>query len=458
MKKILVPWLLALALLIVGPFSRPALAEADPYAYSVETAEPVAENLTRRCRITSDMTTTAYAWRLTDGDLRSSQTFVAGKRVSLAWTDEVPVKVVYLAFRDYPKAYRIQQFDAEGALIKEEPGFWNINHAVFLEEGTRAVTVVPDSKVTICSFYAYGEGTIPGYHPWEPTPEKLDYLIVAMHPDDDVLFMGAILPLYTVDQGREGSVFYTAAQDRVRKDEALNGAWIMGLRKSPILGEFRDISPKKREELRDAFPEDKLVLYLVRLFRQYRPEVVFTHDVDGEYGHWQHSLLSDAVQKAVPLAANAEYDPRSMKTYGAWQIKKLYLHLYEENRISLPVEKPIDAYGGLTPVEIATAAFECHQSQLPSTHAVRNEGVYSLSDFGLAYTTVGPDTPDVNDPFEHIDPMTLHSLNGTPAATSAPAPVETPVPTDAPAPAETTTPWRKLVSFVVQALRAAKGE
>ena len=59
-------------------------------------------------------------------------------------------------------------------------------------------------------------------------------------------------------------------------------------------------------------------------------------------------------------------------------------------------------------MEIATAAFECHQSQMPSRHAVRNEGVYSLSDFGLAYTAVGPDTPGVNDPFEHIDPETIH--------------------------------------------------
>ena len=75
----------------------------------------------------------------------------------------------------------------------------------------------------------------------------------------------------------------------------------------------------------------------------------------------------------------------------------------------------------IKPVEIAAAAFQCHQSQMPSRHSVSNEGVYSLSDFGLAYTAVGPDTPGVNDPFEHIDPATIHGV-GTPATTQTPEP------------------------------------
>ena len=389
--------------------------------YSIETEGPAAENLTDRCLAESSRGIQHYLWRITDEVLTSFQDVKAGQWVSLSWGEDVPVRTVWLSFQDYPGAYRIQQFDADGALLQEEPGSGFVNHAVFLEPRTRKVTLLSEGQCSVAAMYAFGEGAVPNYHPWEPTPEKLDYLIVAMHPDDDVLFMGAILPLYTVDQGREGSIFYTATRNRVRKDEAQNGAWIMGLRTAPILGTFRDISPKNRARLKDTFTEDQVTLTLVRLFRQYRPEVIFSHDLNGEYGHWQHALLAKAVKKAVPLAAKESYDARSVKKYGTWQVKKLYLHLYAKNKISLPVEKPIEAYGELTPVQIAIAAFQCHQSQLPSRHAVRNEGVYSLSDFGLAYTVVGLDTPGVNDPFEHIDPTTIHSFK-----TSGPTPTPEP--------------------------------
>ncbi|MBR0357377.1 MAG: PIG-L family deacetylase [Clostridia bacterium] len=438
MKKIRNICLLALALLLACLPLGATWAEEDPSLYSIETG-PLAVNLSGRCTMTSDLKSTAYSWRLTDGDLGSVQKLEAGQRVSLTWNDQVPVKAAFLAFKDYPEGYRIQQFDAAGTLLKEEAGPRYISHAVYLEEGARTVTVVPESEIVLCSFYAYGEGIVPDAHPWTPVPEKLDYLIVAMHPDDDVLFMGAIVPLYTVEQGRTGTIFYTATRERVRKDEAGNGAWIMGLRNAPILGTFPDIPPSYMEQYKHTFQQADVVKYLVALFRQYKPEVVFSHDLNGEYGHWQHVILAHAVQEAVPLAADPGYDQPSAEQYGTWQIKKLYLHLYPENPIQLPAAKPLDAYGGLTSVDVAAAAFQCHKSQLPSRHAVSNEGVYSMSDFGLAYTAVGLDTPGVNDPFEHVDPAVLHA-HATPTPEPTPAPTDTPTPTDTPVPTDTPTP------------------
>ena len=445
MKKRLTACILLLALMLsIAPMTRTTLAQEDPGEYSIETPGPQAENLTRHCTLSSDLKSTAYTWRLTDEELNTTQILKPGERVSISWRDGIPVKAVRMAFKDYPGAYRIQQFDAAGTLLKEESAPLLVNNAVFVEEGTRTVTLVPEEEINLCSLYAFGEGVVPDYHPWAPTPEKLDYLVVAMHPDDDVLFMGAIPPLYTVEQGREGSIFYTATRERVRKNEAENGAWIMGLRKAPILGTFPDIPPSYYEKYKNTFPQEEVVNCLVALFRRYKPEVVFSHDLEGEYGHWQHKILAHAVQEAVPLAADPAYDPSSAEQYGAWQIKKLYLHLYPENRIVLPATKPIAAYGGLTPVQIAAAAFQCHKSQLPSRHAVTNEGVYSMSDFGLAYTLVGTDTPGVNDPFEHIDPRSLHPLPAaeaaTPALTDTPAPTDTPVPTDTPSPTDTPAP------------------
>lgn len=401
--------------------SKPTEPPAPAPVPATPPQEVKAENLTDRCSMDSSPDLKEELWKIGDDLLDTSQTLESGQWVSLAWDGSVPVKTVWLAFQDYPEAYRVRQYDADGALIREETGPEFVNHAVFVEPQTRSVAVWSDSESDLAALYAFGEGPVPNYHPWKSTPEKLDYLIIAMHPDDDVLFMGAILPLYTVEQGREGSIFYTATLDRVRKDEAQNGAWVMGLRTAPILGTFPDIKYEHLEEPDSPFAIEKLVAHLVKLLRQYRPEVVFSHDLDGEYGHWQHKRLSHAVQQAVPLAADPDFDPESLSRFGPWQVKKLYLHLYAENKISIPAEKPIAALDGQTPVDIARAAFRCHGSQRKSRHKVRNEGAYSMSDFGLAYTVVGPDTPDLNDPFEHIDPATIHG-------SGEPLPAETPVP------------------------------
>lgn len=387
--------LLCLVLLLSG---RPSFASED------EKNTDSAENLTDQCSYSSDLAAGFYQKRLADSNYQSAQTFKKGVKFSIQWTDEIPVNTVVLMFFRYPGACRFLQYDAGGNLLSETQGEGFINEFITVETNTRKVTVVPDEEITVCSLHAFGEGTVPNRHDWMPTPEKVDYMVVAMHPDDDILFLGAIVPIYTGEQKREGTIYYCAAENRVRKNEALNGAWTMGLRTMPILGEFSDIPQNKADPKSPYFKRSKIILELVRLFREHRPEVVFSHDLNGEYGHWQHAQLSRCVREAVPLAADEQYDPESVRTYGTWEVKKLYLHLYSENKISIPSSTPLSAFGGKTAKEVAEEAFLCHESQMTSRHRVTDEGVYSLSDFGLVYTTVGLDTEGLNDPFEHIDP------------------------------------------------------
>ena len=84
----------------------------------------------------------------------------------------MPVKAVYLAFKDYPDAYRVQQFDEAGTLLKEEAGPHYINHAVFVEEGTRTVTVLPDNQIVLCSFLPTVRGPSPTITPSLPCPRS----------------------------------------------------------------------------------------------------------------------------------------------------------------------------------------------------------------------------------------------------------------------------------------------
>jgi LmbE family N-acetylglucosaminyl deacetylase/Leucine-rich repeat (LRR) protein len=438
----------ALLLLLIVPLLPLRTADADGEA----------QNLTQKCTLFSDLDHTAYMWRISDDEIKTNQHFSAGVTVGIEWTDAVPVRAVYVAFLHEPGRYLIRQYDANGALLSETEGPSCVNNAIIVEDDTRRVVIDPEEDLDICSLYAYGEGTIPNFHDWQPTPEKLDYLIIAMHPDDDVLFMGAIVPIYTAQKGLEGSILYMATRERIRKDEAMNGAWTMGLRSLPILDEMPDIPDIYKKEFQNTFKQEDVTREVVRFLRRYKPEVVFSHDVNGEYGHWQHKLLSAAVLDATPLANDPTYDEQSYTDYGAWEVKKLYLHLYAENKIALPATEPLSAFGGKTPVEIATEAFECHQSQLPSRHAVRNEGIYSLSDFGLAYTTVGTDTTGLNDPFEHIDPVALHNIYAaTSTATAEPveAPTDEPVLSPDPTEPEATAPVEPLTAAPTESPTAA---
>ncbi len=434
----LVPLLMCL-LLALPTAARTGRAAAEADAAPTAQADAAAADLTRQCTLEASFP--SRLTRLTDGDLESAQRFEAGESVSVSWTEDVPVAAVYFAFYREIAPFTVLQYDAAGALLSEHaPGpLWN--NVVEPLPDARRVTIRAEAELAFSAVTAYGEGTIPDYLPFAPTPEKADYLLVAMHPDDDVLFLGGVIPIYGAQQGREGVALYMASRVRVRVNEAMAGAWTMGLRTQPVFGGFPDIPPEYRAQFENTFRSADVVRYLVRQMRRYRPEVVVSQDVNGEYGHWQHALLAKAVLEAAPLAADAEYDPESAAQYGVWQVKKVYLHLYGEGRITLPVTEPLSAFGGRTAVEVAQEAFACHQSQLPSRHAVTNEGIYSLSDFGLAYTAVGADTPGVNDMFEHIDPAVLSGgATPTPEPSPTPSPAPTAAPTAEPAPAPSATP------------------
>ena len=340
-----------------------------------------AENLSGQCKYSG--TVSVHKDRLTDDDFESAQRVAKGKTISIEWNDSVPARSVLLSFYYDPVMYTVMQYDAKGTLLFESEGTLLWNSRYDLDESARKITVRADADdFALCSLYVYGDGEVPDYHPYEQTPEKADYMLIAMHPDDDVLFLGAIIPTYGVQRGLEGVAVYMGTRLRIRRQEALNGAWIMGLRTLPVFGGFPDIPPEYYNKFKNTFTKDDVVRYIVTILRKYRPEVVVSHDLNGEYGHWQHKLLAEGVDARVP----------------------------------------IEGLGGKTAFDAATEAFQCHQSQLPSRHSVQDQGIYSLTDFGLAYTTVGADSPGVNDMFEHIGSEAVSTATEEPTE----EPIETP--------------------------------
>lgn len=390
-----------------------------------------AENLSSKCKYSADFS--LHEERLRDSDYDTVQRVSKGKTLSIAWDDSVPVATVYLSFYHVPVAYTVLQYSADGTKLSEEPGILLYNNLIELLPETRKVSIrAEEENCTVCSLYALGPGSIADYHPFRTTIEKADYMTFAMHPDDDVLFLGAIYPIYEADRGLSGISMIMSTKlpekiQRERRQEDMNGAWVLGLKTQPVFGGFPDIPQDYYEKFHHTFTKDDVTRYAVTMIRTYRPEVVMTQDLNGEYGHWQHKVLAQGVQAAVPLAADPDYQPKGYPKTDPWEVKKLYIHLYDQNKLTLDVDRPIAALGGKTAFETAQEAFLMHPTQVKKNNHHVSKTEYSLAEFGLAYTTVGEDTPGVNDMFEHIDPYAL-SVTPTPQVTSSPTPELTPEP------------------------------
>lgn len=390
--------LLLCAILLITIFPLRAEADSDDN-----------ESLYRDCEYATTNRSREGLREIWDTNSSSDYVVKGPGELTISWKVQTPAKSLYLEWNTLPKDFALTQYREDGSVVETTAGeTYRLNQLYSISKDAGRITLSSQTDMDICTAVVYGPDTVPkDYHPWNPTPAKLDYLVIVTHPDDDAIFMGAIVPTYGVERGLNGTIAYTCSSNiRYRCNEALNGAWVMGLRNHPIFANFPDILPSQKEKYEFQFTEKKLTDYYVKLIRQYKPEVVISHDLEGEYGHWQHKYVSKAVCEAVKLAADDTFDPESAGQYGVFQVKKLYLHLYPENKIRLDVTSPLKSFDSENIKEISKAAFQMHVSQAKASHYDdNNQGVYSLSDYGLYYSSVGADTG--NDMFEHIDPELL---------------------------------------------------
>lgn len=302
-----------------------------------------------------------------------------------------------------PEDVEIRQLDENGAVLSKTIVPEEYDLLLELEPGTVRIGFYAGKYgMAIARLALYSKGKLPTpFYSWQHHTGHLDYLIVSTHPDDDVIFMGGVIPLYGREQGRVGTVAYVTTPSRIRVDEAIQGAWTMGAEVIPFFLGFHDLNTQRMTEFANKFRQESVTLALVRLFRQQRPLVVFSHDVNGEYGHWQHIIVSAAVVEACKLAADASYDPSSAAAYGTWEVKKCYLHLYPENTLVMDVNTPLASMDNKTVIQIAQAAFLKHRTQQNGRHWVQTDkDAHPLSQFGMAYGTVDAG----QDVFDNIDP------------------------------------------------------
>lgn len=364
--------------------------------------------------------------RLWDGDQTTWSSAQEGGQITVSRSDGIAG--LYLLFDCLPQPWTLN-----GNITCGEDGFLHqyVDVSALLGGAADSLTLDFPAGTALSEVYAFSPGELPGWvQRWEPPLEEADLMLVSTHSDDEQLFFAGLLPYYAVERELAVQVVYfvqhfeaNGRQDHQRPHEQLDGLWTVGVRNYPIISDFPDLysqSKNRAEALelskqvyrRAGHEYEDFVSYLVFCIRRCRPLVIVSHDLDGEYGHGTHVLCADALTQAITAAADPDQYPDQGEP---WAADKLYLHLYEENPVTLDLDTPSDRLGGKSPFQVTQEGFACHKSQhwtwfykwlygtkdRPITQAA-DIRTYSPCRYGLYYTAAGPDEDGV-DLFEHIE-------------------------------------------------------
>lgn len=375
----------------------------SPAAAKAESAAP-ARDITGKCEI---MVSGGKGRHLTDGNIRSGWGQSNGAWLSISLPMAETPGSLLLKWEYEPTGYEIEELGADNERLRlRDQGctFPAIVSGYDLLPDARTVLIrLTEGGQKICELSVLSAGEISdSVQIWQPPVEKADLMVVSTHQDDELIFFGGTIPYCDVAEGHPTEVVYMADCGRFRRQEALNGLWAMGVRTYP---DFINLPDKRVKHIDEGLllwdGQEHVLEELVARIRRYRPEVILTHDLNGEYGHNQHKITARSMQAAIDAAADPNRFPDSCAAYGAWQVKKLYLHLYGENQLHMDWRTPLESLGGLSPLEVARRGYAMHKSQ-QKYYQVEDGGKYDNALFGLYSTTVGPDTPGRNDFFENV--------------------------------------------------------
>ena len=432
MRKRMLTAALAALLLLLMTAAGSGTAEETPAGGVAEVpTEDEAPEIAKDCRFRLSYGGNS-AERFTDGKYTTYWHSRESLRPYAMLQSETPVYGLYLCFRDMPESWEIQTSDRQDALKgKVRDSDWRtivqgdtrFHHVYVPLNGETILRIVgTEDKACVLGFnevFVFGAGRIPDWvQRWKPTEEKADILFLSTHPDDELLFFGGAIPTYAGELKKRVVVAYLTWSNTTRRSELLNGLWHLGVRHYPVFCGIRDVYSGSAEEAykKVSSRNGKEIVqgWLTETLRRLKPEVVVTQDVKGEYGHGQHRMAADAAQACYDLAADPLAYPESAETWGVWQVKKLYLHLWgaEADQTRMDWERPLSAFDGKTGTEMAEEAYAMHVTQRNAGVKIRGKRhVFSVREtggklfpntvFGLCRTEVGPDT-EHTDFLEHI--------------------------------------------------------
>ncbi|MFI9325207.1 PIG-L deacetylase family protein [Kitasatospora aureofaciens] len=164
-------------------------------------------------------------------------------------------------------------------------------------------------------------------------PQLPSLLGVFGHPDDESLVAGGVLAQHAESGARIGVATATWAPGTRRAAELADATRILGAGEPRLLGyaDHRVADSSTGPRLCDA-PLERVVEDVVRQIREFRPEIVLTHDAYGGLtGHPDHRLT----HRAVVLAATAAGLGHLYPDAGApWRPSALHLATHPHSAIA----------------------------------------------------------------------------------------------------------------------------
>lgn len=301
--------------------------------------------------------------------------------------------------------YTLECYDRAGELLETiEANYsydmYSTTHTLS-QSVARLVLTTNNLTASVAEVRVYEQDKVPTLVPqWSESNKKADLMVVSAHQGDELLYFGGLIPS-AVGQGKNVELVYLSTADRDRLDESLSAMWTAGLTNAPVYLGFEEDDVRKYEDAVNAWDLETAVSALVERIRATQPDVLVTHNVNGEDGDTQHSYTATLVRRAVLLAADPASYPDSYAKYGAWEVRKLYIHQYEANTVLLDYDAPLEGLGSLTAAQTAELAFGKYAS-LSKRSITRYNEEFQASSYGLIASTVGEDVKK-SDLFEHIE-------------------------------------------------------
>lgn len=416
--------------LFIAIFALAMVLTSFVAASTVTTATLSAENISDVCSMSLHGADGSEKWlshtKLLDEEYTTYASFTKGDVITIK--SESQIAGLYVVWNTIPGEWDLT---VDGSTIKAgKYGFLHeyIDIAEVAGKKASEITITVPKNMAVCDISVFTEGELPEWvQVWLPPCEKADIMLLSTHSDDEQLFFAGLLPYYAGEVGAAVQVVYLTNHwdTQNRPHEQINGLWTVGVRNYPIVGHFPDdvstlnqtgetVQQTLERVLRGAYDETgtwgeaNLMEFQVEMIRRFKPQVIVAHDVNGEYQHGAHIANTYTLQQALaPAADPSQYTDSAMK-YGAWDVPKVYIHLWQENKITMNWDVPLENFGGKTAFEVSKEGYLCHRSQqwtwftrwLTGTASGVADTIkkaseiktYSPCEYGLYKSTVGVDT------------------------------------------------------------------
>ena len=357
----------------------------------------VAKDITSLCLI---MPSEGDLAPMLDGDERTAWIQEkAGAQIEIQLPSGAPAGGLYLSWLEVPTALDIIEYDSGGRELargnRESIYKYYFNYYQFEAETVQVVIRLANIGAPLAELRVFGPGELPqNVMNWHPL-EKADLMLVAVHPGDELRYFGGALPYYALARGKTVQpVYMSGSGEQCRA--ALAILWELGICHYPAFMGLADGNPSTMADMEALWGKTQALSAMVTNIRKYKPDVIVSHDPQGEEGAIAHQLAAITVREAVLQAPVARKFGGSSSEFGTWQVKKLYLSQLETAQVTLNWNLSAQALGGRTPDEVARQLYAKYQ---PPAHAGSYQG--DNSRFGLAMTALSADM-ERNDFFENV--------------------------------------------------------